>query len=142
MKVTLKNKALKEQSLRQGTFQLSSTFNKRPSWKSKSQAIWNIANQWVIGNLEDVGKDESSGKLDLGISSQDDNEVDPQDIVSWDYYNGNDKEWLSPEKINDIIVECIDGTLAIKMFGMDQKVLSVVTFGLIKRACPTSAHFV
>ena len=127
LKVTLKNKALREQSLRQGIFQLSSTFNKRPSWKSKSQAIWNIRNEWVIGNLDDVGKDESSGKLDLGITSQEDDheEVDdPQDIVSWIYYNGDKDEWLSPEKKNDIIVECIDGTLTIKMFGIGQKVLS------------------
>ena len=89
--------------MKEGTYQLSSTVNGRPSWTTESQAIWYVPEykDWAIGSLENIGNTLS------GISSVDDNEVDdPQHMVSWNYSNGD--EWVVDEK-NDIIVECIDG---------------------------------
>ena len=104
LKVKLKNNVFTHHGYWQGTYQLSSTVNGRPSWTTESYAIRYLPNDkvWGIGKLEDIGNTIS------GITSVDDNEVDdPQHMLSWNYYSGD--EWVVPDEKNDIIVECIDG---------------------------------
>ena len=104
LKVKLKNDALTQQGYRQGTYHFSSTVNGRPSWTSKSRAIWYVPQykDYRIGNLKDIGSTVG------GITAFENNEVDdPQHIVSWKY--NKDNEWVSPNEKNDIIVECSDG---------------------------------
>ena len=101
MRVTLKNKALESRSYLQGIYQPSSTVNGRPSWTSVSSAIWYIPKfkEWAIGTLDNIGTPYK------GIKSEEVDElVDPQNVVSWQYYTGS--EWKNDK--NDIIVERIN----------------------------------
>ena len=103
MRVTLKNKALKSRSYLQGIYQPSSTVNGRPSWTTASSAIWYIPKfkEWAIGTLDNIGTPYK------GIKSEEVDElVDPQNVVSWQYYTGS--EWNSTDDKNDIIVERIN----------------------------------
>ena len=100
-KVNLKNNALTHQGNKQGTFQLSSPVNGRPSWTSESHAIWYIPiyKEWAIGNLDDIGE------INGGIISERYSDVDdPRVILSWRYWKGD--ELVSPDEKNDIIIEC------------------------------------
>ena len=90
-------------SVYQGIYQPSSTVNGRPSWTSESYAIWYIPKfkEWAIGHLDNIGT------IYFGIKSEEVDElVDPQNVVSWQYYTGS--KWNSTDDKNDIIVECID----------------------------------
>ena len=105
LKVKLKNDAFTQQKSWQGTYQSSSTVNGRPSWTSKSQAMWYVPQfkDYRIGHLKDIGS--TNGGI---ATSENDELIDPQHAVSWKYYKGDDG-WVSSTKENEIIVECIDG---------------------------------
>ena len=114
--VKLKNNAATLQGARQGTFQSSSPVNGRPSWTSESQAIWYLPSykEWAIGNLYNIGEAirgiTSQGKeikQTHGTTWGNSEAYDPQDVLSWQYWNGD--EFVSPDEKNDIIVECIEG---------------------------------
>ena len=111
----MKNNAATIQGTRQGIFQSSSPVNGRPSWTSESQAIWYVPSikEWAIGNLEDIGLRisgiTSQGKeikVGGGTSFGNSEAYDPQDVLSWNYWNVD--EFVSPDEKNDIIVECIE----------------------------------
>ena len=103
MRVTLKNNALESQNSRQGIFKPSSTVNGRPSWTSASQAIWYMQNnnkKWHIGALDKIGT-TTAGILSEVV----DELVDPQNVLSWQYWSD---KWTSTDDKNDIIVERIN----------------------------------
>ena len=105
LRVKLKNEALTQQSYWQGSYQFSLTVNGRPSWTSKSRAIWYVPQfkDYRIGHLKDIGATRG------GITASENDEVaDPQHIMYWKYHKDGDG-WVSPTEESDIIVECIDG---------------------------------
>ena len=130
-RVKLKNNAATIQGTRQGTFQLSSPVNGRPSWTSESQAIWYVPiyKEWAIGHLDDIG-----GTI-RGITSDRYNEVDdrvddPRVILSWQYWNGD--EFVPPDEKNDIIVECIEGKWKMIFLFLFVKYIKIINFQI----CP------
>merc|ERR1711971_1139581 len=58
IKITLKNEVLTHHGEYQGTYEMSTSVNGKPSWTSQSKAIWYIQNRnmWVIGHLRNIGK--------------------------------------------------------------------------------------
>ena len=128
LKVELKNNALKAQGLMQGTYQLSSTVNRRPLWTLTLSGLDNItignsphpgvelnlgilylpeSKKWTLGALKDL---EKGPFLRGGIVSKNiEFHNNPQNILYWDYYDREYNLYKSPNDVNDIILECIDG---------------------------------
>ena len=131
MKLELKNNALKAQGTMQGTYnQLSSTINGRPLWtltlswyenknitignssssrKELNLGIWYLpeSKKWTLGGLKDF---EKGPFLRGGIVSKNiEFHNNPQNILYWDYYDREYNLYKSPNNVNDIILECIDG---------------------------------
>ena len=131
LKVELKNNALKAQGSMQGTYnQLSSTINGRPLWTltfplsglenitignspfsgdELNLGIWYLPEKkkWTLGALEDL---EKGPFLQGGIVSKNiEVHNNPQNILNWDYYDREYNLYKSPNDVNDIILECIDG---------------------------------
>ena len=82
----------------QGTYELSASVNGKPSWKSRSKAIWySTGNTWGIGNLELIGKPNgpiyTTGTL-FGANE------------SREWNSHIEKTWKKLDK-NDFIIECI-----------------------------------
>ena len=97
IKISLKNDVLVHQGTFEGTYEMSTPVNGKPSWISSTNAIWctpDDTDYWIIGKLDDIGTDfgyiHSEGMF-LGQNE-------------WLYWNGSE---LKTPKENDIIVECV-----------------------------------
>ena len=97
IKISLKNDVLVHQETFEGTYEMSTPVNGKPSWISSTNAIWCTSNDtdyWMIGKLDDIEKNfgyiHSKGMF-LGQND-------------WLYWNGSE---LKTPKENDIIVECV-----------------------------------
>ena len=77
---------------------MSASINGKPSWKSQSNVIWyspnHLANQWIIGNLNDSTGDIITSGLLLGANES----------GKWVYYHEN---MFKDIDTNDISIECI-----------------------------------
>ena len=98
IKISLKNDVLvKCQGIFEGTYEMSTPVNGKPSWISSTNAIWcapNDTDNWVIGKLDDIGKNIGyilSKGMFLGQNE-------------WLYWNGSE---LKTPKENDVIVEYV-----------------------------------
>ena len=97
IKISLKNDVLVHQETFEGTYEMSTPVNGKPSWISSTNAIWctpNDTDYWMIGKLDDIGK--NSGYIHSKGMFWGQNE--------WLYSNGSE---LKTPKENDIIVECV-----------------------------------
>ena len=97
------NDALAEQSIRQGTYQLSEEINGKPSWKSATQAIWYYPDfkDWAIGSLSDIGTNfRGITSVDYNVENDCPQEV-PKD--KWKYWDGS--EWQAASS-NDVSFQC------------------------------------
>ena len=97
IKISLKNDVLVHQGIFEGTYEMSTPVNGKPSWVSSTNAIWCIPSDtdyWIIGKLDDIGKNfgyiHSKGMFLVQ--------------KEWLYWNGSE---LKTPKENDIIVECV-----------------------------------
>ena len=91
-----------KQGTRAGRYKRSSDVNGKPSYRKDDKAIWYIKrNQWLIGDLEDLGSAKGSiyAKNDFGGLTDEKN--------VWNYsYN----KYTARAARNDITVECTSGT--------------------------------
>ena len=97
IKISLKNDVLVHQETFEGTYEMSTSVNGKPSWISSTNAIWcnpNDNDYWMIGKLDDIGK--NFGYIHSKGMFFGENE--------WLYWNGSE---LKTPKENDIIVECV-----------------------------------
>ena len=95
-----------KQGTRAGRYKRSSDVNGKPSYRKDDKAIWYIkCNQWLIGDLEDLGSTRGSiyAKDDFGGLTDEKN--------VWRYSNNgySNNGWKTAGK-NDITVECTSGT--------------------------------
>ena len=91
-----------KQGTRAGRYKRSSDVNGKPSYRKDDKAIWYIkCNQWLIGDLADLGSTRGSiyAKDDFGGLTDEKN--------SWEFKFPNG--WQTA-KTNDITVECTSGT--------------------------------
>ena len=83
----------------QGTYEMSTSVNGKPSWTSQSKAIWYIqnCNMWVIGPLSSIGKPNgpiyTTGTL-FGANK------------SSEWNSHIEKTWKKLDK-NDFTIECV-----------------------------------
>ena len=95
--INLKNDALVFQGRHQGKYQASDAANGKPTWTSKDGAIWYYINSWLIGSLQNIGKNNG----DLLFRSK---HLSPYDKESQWLYS-NEIEWKTP-KPDDIDITC------------------------------------
>ena len=94
-----------KQGTRAGRYKRSSDVNGKPSYRKDDKAIWYIkCNQWLIGDLEDLGSTRGSiyAKDDFGGLTDEKN--------VWRYSNnGYSNSGWRTAGTNDITVECTPG---------------------------------
>ena len=102
---------MSQHSSKAGIYQKAGEVDGQPSWISSSSALWyNVKGlDWMIGSLEDIGKDHGgiSSDGDKGIFSCPYNV--PKD--AWKYVNNASMqwEWIAADA-NDVSMECLTGT--------------------------------
>ena len=98
MIVTLKNKVLSAQGIKQGMYQISHVINGKQSWISGSNAIWYEHGDWTIGDLDDIGSSMSVIYAFDAYGGLDDDKND------WQYYNPGHGWMLA--NANDVSIKC------------------------------------
>ena len=97
-------------SLLQGIYKISATVvNGKPSWTSKSKAIWYIREKkhWLIGNLDDLGDNLAFIFAINEYSGLDDQRNE------WKYWDG--RGWKSAKDIN---VQCLGNFTILSLLGL------------------------
>ena len=101
--ITLNNGALASVGQFQGLYQISNQTNGKPSWTLDPYAIWySLENDWLIGNLDDIGKGVCyiQAKDDYGGFDDANNR--------WYYWDGNN--WILAGA-NDVNITCTSNNI-------------------------------
>ena len=106
LQLTLSNQVQNYHHNLHGIYELYKTVNGKPRYRNRNRigAIWYKGNQWIIGNLAEIG----TGKVGIGSHNHRSTEDCPQQVPNnkWDYWVTSN--WRQTTQ-NDISFQCIDG---------------------------------
>ena len=103
LQLSLSNQVQNYHHYLHGIYELYKTVNGKPSYRNRNgiAAIWYKGNQWIIGNLAEIGTD----KVGIGSHNHRSTEDCPQQVPNdeWKYYD--DSEWQNAGS-NDVTFQC------------------------------------